>query len=76
MERELRLIREAADVTDDHVEQAASSRAGEFGGQPESWADTIDRLEQWSGEDWCSSFDSAAIKELKRRVAALLREGS
>jgi hypothetical protein len=68
----VREIREPQDVTPDHIEDATSMRAGEYGGEVIPWDDVIDRLES-SGEDWGSSLDSPAIKHLQREVRSALR---
>lgn len=68
----MKAIRTAADVTADHIEDAAAMRAGEYGGEPLSWEDVIDKLEQ-ADEDWGTSMTSDAIKYLQREVRAALR---
>lgn len=68
----VRAIRNPADVTADHIEDAASMRAGEYGGEPLSWDEVIDRIES-GDEDWGNSMDSPAIKHLQREVRKLLR---
>jgi hypothetical protein len=66
-------IRQPGDVTTEHVEEAASMRAGEYGGEVIPWDEIIDRLERGTDDDWGSQADSPAIKYLQREVRALLR---
>ena len=73
MEREWVEIREAEDVTADHINEAADMREGLYGGDPLPWSEVIDKLEGYR-EDWGDKMDSPAIKHLQREVRKLLRE--
>ncbi len=66
-------IRDREDVTDTHVEEAADCREGLYGGVPLTWDEVISRVEG-RNEDWGSSMDSPAIRELQRRTRLLLKE--
>ncbi len=66
-------IRDASDVTDAHVEEAADCREGLYGGEPLTWLEVIDRVEG-RDEDWGSDMSSPAVKELQRRTRLLLKE--
>jgi hypothetical protein len=69
----IREIRQAIDISPEHIEEAASMRAGEYGGEVLTWDEVIDRLERGSDEDWGTAMDSPAIKHLQREVRARLR---
>jgi hypothetical protein len=68
--KDFKQIRNASDITDIHVQGAIDMRDGLYGGEPLPWPDVIERLENNSGEDWGSDWNSPAIRELKRRVRA------
>lgn len=68
-----REIREAGDVTEAHIEEAADLREGLYGGERVPWNEVIDRIEA-SDEDWGTTMDSPAIKHLQRETNRVLRE--
>lgn len=67
------MIRESADVTEAHIEDAADMREGLYGGVPSTWTEVIDRLES-DREDWGSDMLSPAILHLQRETRRVLRE--
>lgn len=73
MDREWNEIREAADVTEAHIEEAVDMRSGLYGGVKLPWQDVISQLES-GDDDWGDSMESPAIKHLQREVNRRIRE--
>jgi len=69
----LKEIKDAADVTPAHIEEAADMREGQYGGYPLPWEEIIDRLQTYD-EEWGSTMDSPAIKYLQSETRRVLRE--
>lgn len=69
-----RTITTAKDVTEEVINAALEIADGWYPDGPIEWDSVFDRLEGWTGWDFGTSWDTPALRKIKREVLKIRRE--